>query len=409
MKQTVLMVVVACLTLEQVMAALEPVSEGLANMRYSIAACVLSATEEFHREDIVTVALTTLDSTNYTKSAIVMDQLLLRTLHEEIKWTLLVTKSNRPEKRPRFFKKSDEYIIQMRDDIEFDKILRALMMKSSWNPYGKFIVLSTTVFPDPATIVQHIFERFWKERVLNAVLMLPNGRDSSRVDLYSWFPCYDADESTTYQSPQNCFQNLLSILLGITVKTLPKIVKTRFLIYIWIVVSLHLNSAFTSSLIRELTQPSFEKSNQSIEYLIEQGYKIGLVSPTDRFLVNSSKLQGANSRSIVHCFDVIKCLDRTAYKRNFAVGLPRMYMQYASNRYITAKGQQMLHWMDKDIASYPFLAKINRTLMLQSAETNDVILTIRHLEGAFCLLFLGLVLAGAVFVFEMFLCRKGKI
>lgn len=635
MKQTVL-VMVLCLMFQQGMAKLQPLSEGMANMRYSIASCVLSATEEFHREDLVTVALTTLDYKNYTNSAVVTDQLLLRTLHQQIKWTLLVTKSNNPEKRSKFFKKSDEYIIQIRDRDEFDVILTALMRKSSWNPYGRFIIFTTTVFPNPATIVQYIFQKFWKQRVLNAVIMLPQMKDSPVLDVYSWFPfqngncgdqfsvaqivnsCHtgrmantgvlfpekipldmngcivrvraivwppyiippvdfndtqsdnvnftkgieilllntvaqvanftvqysvskvnqdwgillldgtgtglmgallrgeadigigalapfdqrhyyfdasisyiresvtwciphakpmprwkcllgifqpgtlititltyiiltlcvwlvsrnDPEESTSYKSTQSCFQNLLSILLGITVNTLPKIVKTRFLIFLWIVVSLNLNSVFTSSLIRELTQPSFEKSNNSIENLIYEGYTIGLVSPTQRFLSNSRKLKYIKSHSIVSCFDVIKCLDRAAYKRDFAVGLPRMYMQYASNKYITAKGQHLLHWMKEDIASYPvemimtkgfpllarinalifrireagliskwqedFLEKINRTLVLQQVEDDDNILTLTHLEGAFIFLCLGLVIAAAVFVVELFMCRREK-
>lgn len=618
---------------------LAPLEKGLADLRYAISSCVVAiAKVEFPMENIITVSLSTKDYKNYTNSAVVTDQILLKSLHKQTRWTILIKKSNRPEHHSTFWKKSDEYIIQLRDADEFEYLLESLMKMNSWNPHAKFIVITTTIFQNTKKIIEFIFQKLWTKKVLNAVVMLPRNATDSILDIFSWYPYFrgncgnsfsrafiinkcnkgyletgnllfpekiprdmnncpvyaraviwppyvilsenklidgkyvnlkkgieililntvakvanfnvlytvsnlnqdwgvlhkngtatgmmksvldgeadigvgaiaslglrhyyfdpsvsyiwesvtwcvphampipkwkcliriftpllwlsilvayfivtiftwwisnlEINESTSYTRKQSVFQNTLSMLLGLTVKTLPRMTKIRLLVIFWVIASLHLNAAFTSSLIRELTEPSYEEQISNINELKTLGFEFGVVPPTSRFFRYEGKYYYTEISSWTSCTDVKMCLDRTAQKRNFAVGIPRMYMQYASHKYVTKNGRMLLYWLKSDIASYPvemimtkgfpllkrinniisrikeagliakwqydFLEKAddNLTLPISYDDTQEIILTQIHLEGAFILLIIGLIFAAVVFICEIFETKRKDV
>lgn len=628
MLRKILILYLFVIQLELVVSKLYHLSEEQEKLRYSLTKCVLSAATEFKYRDIITVALTTRDYSRYTNSTIATDTVLLKALYIMYQWSLVVTKSNIVDTPSIFFKKSDNYIIQFRHSDEFLSMLNSLTLRKSWNPHAKFVILTSTLFPDHTPIVSPIVEILWKVRVLNAIILMPQKLNSSKITVYSWFPysnghcgdgfdetdiinickygqflnntllfpnkisndmqecpvrvraviwppfiikprkVYDVrnvnftkgieimlmntiakvanfsviyslsekeqdwgnifrnrtatgmmktllneevdvglgalatllyrhfhfDSSVTYyqesitwcvphalpeprwrclliifhpltwltlcasyilvtltmavlnathkrRERQNgvieTLQNNYSVILGIAI-TLPKEAKARMVIITWIIICFILNASYHSSLISFLTKPIFEKQIETVEEMLEQGYKFGIVPPSVLFIkhdINSN----LNLSNLVSCDNVKSCLDRTAFRRDFVVGVPRMYMVYSSRTYISSTGENLVYWTKEDIVSYPIemimvkgyplqgrinqiihriveaglLSKWAEDLLSKNTKIsskhpktiegskNDVILTLNHLEGAFILLLIGLSVAGIIFICEL--------
>lgn len=610
------------------LSTLEVFPEDQWKMRYSLTQCVLSAAKEF-QGDTLTISLSIKDYKNYTNSSTVTDRILLKALNDKQNWSIFIFKLDKPHENTYFYKRSDNYIIQTRDPDEFLSIITYLKPFRNWNPHANFIVVTSTIAKDPNTFAALIVETLWRNRVLNAIIMIPQTEYSNAITIHSWFPfsgkncansfvretnivneCHNGifldpaalfpnkvprnmhnctvkvraviwppfiiqpklvtdrndvnftkgieililktianvanftivyslsdkeqdwgylgrnrsstgmmrsilDEevdigigalapmlnrhqyfdtsvpylfdSTTWciphSSPLPKWKSLLivfqsttwillftsyffitfamkllslnnqkqtptyyksvtstllvnfAILLGLTVKTLPKPTKIRLLLILWVLVSLNLNSAYQSSLISVLTQPNYEKQIEEFDELIQK-YNIGLVPPTFKFLGNYGR-ESLDKRSWVLCDNVKRCLDRTAYDKDLIIGLPRMYMVYVSKTYVSKRGEALVYWSKDNIVSYPIemimvkgfylLKRINQLVDkileagLISKWTNDflkfkrkkdfseeddlddgdVILTVKHLEGAFIILLYGLGLASFVFVLEI--------
>ena len=74
-----------------------------------------------------------------------------------------------------------------------------------------------------------------------------------------------------------CVLNSLQIALGITVKRIPKNSKLRFIFLIWVIHQIHINTAYTSSMVSILTNPGMEKPIETIQDLIKSGLKVCMI------------------------------------------------------------------------------------------------------------------------------------
>lgn len=242
------------------------------------------------------------------------------------------------------------------------------------------------------------------------------------------------NEHASYRKFPEIFLTNFSILLGVTIRRLPKSLRIRILIMSWAFICLNVTTFYQSTLISLLTNPIYEDQPETYEELLEAGYSFGIVPPLLRFF------EDIPYKDMPHwerCFNVAKCLDRTAFKRDLVVVVPRSFLIAILRVYIQ-KGEILIYWPGVSLVEFPvemimtkgffllerineFITRIKETgLILKwiqqfllfhpelleieediDDDTKDsVILTVQHLEGAFIFLGIGLGFATMVFVLE---------
>lgn len=164
---------------------LEPISDRHHKLRISLTHCVLKvAEEEFQQNDLITISL----SHNKTNAPTATDRILLHNLNARVNWTVFIAKSRKNHRISKHTFKFDDYIIQIKDCNEVMEALSFLKRRLSWNPHGRFLIVTTVVLTEPDFFVLAIFRTLWKFKVLNAIIMLPQNYNSTELTIFSWFP-----------------------------------------------------------------------------------------------------------------------------------------------------------------------------------------------------------------------------
>ncbi|GLV41307.1 Ionotropic receptor 68a [Carabus blaptoides fortunei] len=109
-------------------------------------------------------------------------------LFSQQKWTIFIKTSSEEVYQSEDSAVTDNYIIFFTDEHEFYEILMYLKKFRKWNPAGKFIVTSGTVFENPYEVAVNITSTLWSFRVTHYVIMLVNSSELQLLDIYIWHP-----------------------------------------------------------------------------------------------------------------------------------------------------------------------------------------------------------------------------
>ncbi|PSN50089.1 Ionotropic receptor 571 [Blattella germanica] len=152
----------------------------------------------------------------------------------------------------------------------------------------------------------------------------------------------ETNEHPCYQSAVHSFLNALVVLLGLTVKLLPKTTVLMALVYTWILFSLNIRTAYQSSLISFLTNPRFHEPIRNVEELLNSGIKYGFY-PGIRSWFDDPNDPKMNEifKNYIKCYDNIKCLNRMAYQRDFAVAGGKFNKMYLAAKHFTRSGKML--------------------------------------------------------------------
>lgn len=166
-------------------AGLLPFYQGFST-RTSLAKCVGEATKLFFND--ADNSLVSLSTSNHTESVIATDTLLFSELFAGSNMSLIIKKPSTVKKSEFYYKKIDNYIIQIKDATEIYKSLQILKKYPTWNSHARFLVVSAAVFYQPKIIAASVIEQLWLENVVNGVVILPDPGNVTSFIAYSWFP-----------------------------------------------------------------------------------------------------------------------------------------------------------------------------------------------------------------------------
>lgn len=120
----------------------------------------------------------------YLSNDELMTHILLGEFFKKNLWSFIVLNSS--ISRYDDFKKIDNYVIQIKETDEIKFVLQMLETLPSWNPYGKIIVVSASIFnhSDAVVIMQHL----WKSKAVKSIISLVNPKDVTQQQIFTWYP-----------------------------------------------------------------------------------------------------------------------------------------------------------------------------------------------------------------------------
>lgn len=150
------------------------------------------------------------------------------------------------------------------------------------------------------------------------------------------------------------FFTSLRILLQMSVATVPATRVFKFQFIIWFFTSLLIYTAYQSQLISVLTTPIFEKQISSVDDIFTSGIQYGFYDNIATvFNSNVSAVENKIVRNFVSCTLGVECVNRTAFKRDFALIKNSKQINYWMPRYwTTASGKKLLYGFE----DYTYLA-----------------------------------------------------
>lgn len=253
--------------------------------------------------------------------------------------------------------------------------------------------------------------------------------------------CVEKNELSTYKSPENTFQNVLSLALGMAVRVPPKTYVIRVFLFIWIISTMFFDIEYTTYMISTLTSSKYEEQIKTLEDILRYDFNLYINQNSMTYLNGSNRLMRGVLKKWKNCMDMHQCLKEVAYKRNAAVCIPRHYQQHVFNKYKTSTGDPLLYCFEDSVVSYPvvmymtkgypFLERIDKLIENVKAagliemwerriyqerwynatledpdEEGPKWMNISHLEGAFIVLVFGHLLSLLVFFGEIFWHRR---
>lgn len=239
------------------------------------------------------------------------------------------------------------------------------------------------------------------------------------------------EKSPSFTEISLCLMGSFLTLLQGGVET-PKHWNLRFLVVIWSMASLLLNTAHQCQLTGILTSPLYEHQISNVKEMVDSNLNYGFYPILKSLYEDSTNLA---HKKLLHnykpCPLTVECMNRTAFNRDFATVKNKREASFLMSKYYSfPSGKPMLYNFEKSefvvwckyylAKGFPFLEKINyKILLLQSSGliskwerdlvvgSNNKIevaklepLTLNHLQGAFFLLLFGNCLATAFLVGE---------
>lgn len=113
-----------------------------------------------------------------------------------------------------YFKKADNYILQVRNVMEFQRNLKQLISLYSWNPHANFLILLNAVVPDVKPFLSYFIQKLWERQVINAVIIIHDPEDVNRMFLYTWFPYAQGHCGDQFNDPSvvgTCFNGSIKV------------------------------------------------------------------------------------------------------------------------------------------------------------------------------------------------------
>lgn len=209
----------------------------------------------------------------------------------------------------------------------------------------------------------------------------------------------------------------------------------RLLVLLWLVFSILVGTAYQSQLLTILMNPRYEHQISTASELLASNLKYGFYTPVTSFFSDpEDPIQRQILKSYKTCPLTVECLNRTAFKRDFAVVKSQKQVSFLMRLYYTdQEGNPLLHKFDKGymifpkfnvIKGFPLIARFNSLIMLMHSGgliekweqdimsmgkipvTYKVIsLSFEHVKFAFICLVIGLTISGIVFIYEV-ICNR---
>nr|XP_023023422.1 uncharacterized protein LOC111511625 [Leptinotarsa decemlineata] len=134
------------------------------------------------------------------KSFYLLNQIVLRVIEETERVTVLVKNLRTYTINvKRLHDKTKNYIIQIRGHGEFSTVIEKLEKHLSWNPHARFLVVSSTIFPNPDEIAAEITASLWKYNVVNVAILLPEPENTTKLNVYTWEPYSNSSCGDNFQ------------------------------------------------------------------------------------------------------------------------------------------------------------------------------------------------------------------
>ncbi|KDR20525.1 hypothetical protein L798_05493 [Zootermopsis nevadensis] len=223
------------------------------------------------------------------------------------------------------------------------------------------------------------------------------------------------------------FMHTLSMILSESVYKKPKHTKCQMYFLLWAFYCLQINIAYQSSLIGFLANPGKEPRINNLDDLLESGIELGIQSGLETFFNDTSDPRNKRIlKSYIRCDskNIDVCLKRMAYKRNLAVAGGRIGIEFSAYTKYLKNGKPLYVPFKDNIQQGHMVMYLTKNSVLRQRIDSIVlrlqhsglvekwvhdlrrkfgkhfnkaprkngfcVLSLEHLEGAFYLLFLGL-------------------
>lgn len=251
-------------------------------------------------------------------------------------------------------------------------------------------------------------------------------------------------EYALYKSLIGTLLYAFSVVLAMAVNTQPRTTRVRLFAFLWILTALVLDIEYTTYMISILTGRSYEKQMKTLDDILKSNLKAYVLYSSMKYMNGSSDEMRRLRKRIRICDDMDGCLSDTAYKRNSATCVPRLYQEYVFNKYKNNDKEPLLYCFKESIVSYPVVMYLTKGYPL-TERINEVIenvkaaglmnmwekriyenrwfnstlehdddaddpkwMTLSHLQAVFGILMMGEVIAFIVFVGELLWYRWKK-
>ncbi|CAO1435958.1 unnamed protein product [Diamesa serratosioi] len=251
---------------------------------------------------------------------------------------------------------------------------------------------------------------------------------------------YCSNEPAQHSQLVLTFLNVLSVSLGVSANNRPTQFSLRVFFIILSLYALTITTIYTSKLITVFTHPAYDHQVDSLEELVAAGYPIGGRLETMDWFDNDDEMDqiifGLYNHSEI--FKPSKTSINRIMEGEETILISRLYVQSNEHRndifgfsqdmfanhleMIVERGFPLLQRINEIISSLRDMGLMSKLFsdfnynmtILQSIrelkksqhediteENNDIVLTVEHLDGAFTVYFMGLILSGIVFLLEV--------
>ncbi|CAG9761093.1 unnamed protein product [Ceutorhynchus assimilis] len=166
---------------------------------------------------------------------------------------------------------------------------------------------------------------------------------------------HTSDETIAFKRPSRAVQNLLTIMLNITVGSLPKSHALRMIFSMVLVFAITYNAAYTTYLTSVLAKADrYREKYDDVSDIEEHNLSIYIAPNARNFFQISStihyKLVHRGTRCILADFD--KCLNDVAMHRNASFLAQHGFVKYVRDNYLSASHTRLLKILPDPVLSY---------------------------------------------------------
>lgn len=252
---------------------------------------------------------------------------------------------------------------------------------------------------------------------------------------------YSKEES--YLRIDSCFRNSFLTLSGASVNKMPKTCILRVYFLPWVFYCMLINTGYQSMLISMLANPATEHQIKNLNEILARSLKTGFPATLGPQLEGDSEMLVLAKRS-EHVQDFNKAQGRVAYDRNFAYIIAEYTVNFMcinsfrDSRYklllypaedvlvsfhmsmVTQKGSWLVRVLNR-VISYILLSgfqnkwwhdlqltqrKADNAIQSRSESGVVVPISLIHLQGAFLILAVGILISSFTFVVEKSFCKR---
>ncbi|KAF5299275.1 hypothetical protein FQA39_LY02448 [Lamprigera yunnana] len=263
------------------------------------------------------------------------------------------------------------------------------------------------------------------------------------VSFLLWGFCYfEPKEASVYKTLLGSMQNTFLAYFSISVHAQPRSLRARILFLLWVFFALHITALYQSSLVSVLTKPTYKQEINTLSGILEHDLNIWILSTMKRYFMENNTVNNKIHAVWKICKNINDCLNDTAFSKASATCTPRLYIEYAVNRYLTKKGDPLLYCFKDSIVTYPLdmlfykgfpLKKYFKTLIgritaagmishwekqvfdyqlkyksFDIQHSGDYQIRMSHLLLIFIILFIGQFCACLIFLLELWISKRNN-
>lgn len=166
------------------------------------------------------------------------------------------------------------------------------------------------------------------------------------------------DEYISYTNMSHCLLNNFLVFIGFTVNTLPKTIRVRYFMSIFIIFSLKLNMLYTSYLTSILSSPNYREKYGNMEEIYNYNLETYFVPNSKMFFQGNDNKRISNvplstiRKRWRNCSDIPKCFNSLLSGNVSAVCMPQLYKEYLLNHQ-KGKNKRSIHCLQENVISFP--------------------------------------------------------